>query len=251
MKNKFENIVADALESLFEKRIIFHSEADFQHALAMTIAENNNIKIRLEKPCKIDIELTANDGEKEVDKDIKIDIELTANDGEKDLKYAIELKYKTKELNCVYLGENFNLKAHSDRNLGRYDFWKDCERITKLEETFCGGCVIFLTNDVLYKKTRDELDCMSKNFAIEETSLNADKLEWMSGKGEYVIEIDTLEEDEKEAFKKSVGKFRTSPITFCKTKTISLDAWKEPQKEDLDNHKNNKFYYIIAKIAKI
>ena len=123
MKDKFEEIVNTALKSLFQNRIIFHSEADFQHALAMTIAENENIKIRLEKPCTI-----SKDNQ---NGNIKIDIELTANEDEKDFKYAIELKYKTKELNCKYLGENFDLKTQGAHNLGRYDFWKDCERITK------------------------------------------------------------------------------------------------------------------------
>jgi hypothetical protein len=226
MKNEFETIVAKSLENLFYERFIFHSEADFHHALAMKIAENKNIKIRLEKPCTIS-----------EDKQIKIDIELTANDGEKDLKYAIELKYKTKELNCVYLGENFNLKAHSDRNLGRYDFWKDCERITKLEN-FCGGCVIFLTNDGLYKNTTNDLNCMSKNFAIDKESLKNKNLNWISSREKKEIS--------KEDLKKSVGNNRTSEITLGEK--VLLGEWGEQKKTDDNNRNEIKFYHIIAKI---
>jgi hypothetical protein len=197
MKNEFETIVAKSLENLFKERFIFHSEADFQHALAMKIAKNENIKIRLEKPCKINNEA------------IKIDIELT---DENEKKYAIELKYKTKKLNCEHTGENFDLKTQGAHNLGRYDFWKDCERITKLKN-FCGGCVIFLTNDVLYKKTEKELDCMSKNFTIEKCAIK-DKNYELKWKGKPKI--------------KSVGNNRTSEITLGEK--VLLGEWGEQKK---------------------
>jgi hypothetical protein len=212
MKNEFETIVAKSLENLFYERFIFHSEADFQHALAMKIAENKNIKIRLEKPCKIN------------NKAIKIDIELT---DENEKKYAIELKYKTKKLNCEHAGENFDLKTQGAHNLGRYDFWKDCERIINLEN-FCGGCVIFLTNDDSYKK-QELNDCMSKNFAIKNNVTTSENLQlgW-----------------EGEPNEKSVGKIRKSNIVL--ENKISLGDWKQ---FDIQKNEPNKiFYYIIAKI---
>ena len=230
MKDTFEEIVNNALKSLFQNRIIFHSEADFQHALAMTIAENENIKIRLEKPCTIS-------GDNQ-NGNIKIDIELTANEDEKDFKYAIELKYKTKKFNCTYFGENFDLKTQGAQPNSRYDFWKDCERITKLEN-FCGGCVIFLTNDALY------------NITNEKGILIIDKVEDLKTRFPLYGKISGNKRDLKTRFPlygKISGNKRDSKINL--SKSVSLGEWESENLEtkDVKSDKNNIFYYIIAKI---
>jgi hypothetical protein len=72
------------LERLVEKRPIFHSEADFQHALAWEIHHANpDASIRLELPVRTD------DGRVHIDLLVVCDHQ----------HFAIELKYKTALLN--------------------------------------------------------------------------------------------------------------------------------------------------------
>lgn len=143
------------IQELAKKRPIFHSEADFQHALAWEIQKTyqDNTKIRLEK-------LYEFDGK-------KCYIDLVIETG--DMIFGIELKYKTKMPKSIqYLKcdkeEHFYLKNQGAQDLGRYDFIKD---ICRLEE-FCNHpevisinknivCyAILLTNDLSYKKERKE-----------------------------------------------------------------------------------------------
>lgn len=121
------------MEKLSSERKVFHSEADFQFALAWKIKENYpDYKIFLEWPVSIK------------DKPRYIDIVL-----EKDGKIIpIELKYKTKKLNY----NTFNLKNQSANDLACYDYLKDIERVESLirNPTFEKGFTIFLTNDLGY-----------------------------------------------------------------------------------------------------
>jgi hypothetical protein len=124
------------MQELSKKRKIFHSEADFQFALAWEIQSLLPCaEIRLEyHPC--------DEPYKSIDIVVRLD----------EYTYPIELKYKTKEFEA-YDGEGFKLKEQSAQDVGRYDFIKDICRIEKFSghiKNFKAGYVIFLTNDQHY-----------------------------------------------------------------------------------------------------
>ena len=101
------------LESLAKKRPVFHSEADFQHALAWEI---HNVKpdaiIRLELPMRAD------------GRAVHLDL-LVVYDHQ---RFAIELKYKTAALDVCRGSEQFSLRGQSAQDCGRYDFLSDIVR---------------------------------------------------------------------------------------------------------------------------
>lgn len=129
------------LSTLSTRRPVFHSEADFQHELAWQIhCAHPQAAIRLEYPRSVN------------HRRMEIDIWVTLGD----TRIAIELKYKTKKANLVHNGEQFSLAPHAATPLGRYDFWRDAERLECLraagmaDETWA----IFLTNDGAYWSTK-------------------------------------------------------------------------------------------------
>lgn len=160
------------LKGLANERPIYHSEADFQHALAWKIQKycydkGLNANIRLEKPSYFD------------DKNNYIDLIVELDD----VIIAIELKYKTKKLdNFIFNNESFNLKNHGAHNLNRYDFIKDIWRL----ENFLSqgypkrtiGYAIFLTNDSAYQKASRKAEVDDLDFRIHQRLLNAGELKW-------------------------------------------------------------------------
>ena len=124
------------MAELAEERPIFHSEADFQFALAQQIATmNRDCEIRLEKPFRRD------------DKTRYLDIWLPVS------RTAMELKYCTRNLSVERDGEAYALKNQAAHDLRRYDFIADIVRIESLVSQGCAsapGYAIFLTNDHLY-----------------------------------------------------------------------------------------------------
>lgn len=157
------------MDKLSNERKLFHSEADFQLALAWIIKENYpDYEIFLEWRDKIG------------NKYRYFDIVL-----EKDEKIIpIELKYKTKKLEF----HSFNLKTQSANDLACYDYLKDIQRVESLMKSpkFEKGYTIFLTNDLGYLKEPNP-NAGYKEFSIhdgrkinEECSLNWGE---SSGKG--------------------------------------------------------------------
>ena len=126
------------MESLSKKRSIFHSEADFQHALAWELHEKwcKKASIRLEYK-------VGEEGERKY-----VDIWVK---GDK-YTYAIELKYKTKSCIIREKGEEYNLLNQSAQDIGRYDYLKDVQRLEQIraKRGKVIGYAIFLTNDRLY-----------------------------------------------------------------------------------------------------
>ena len=125
------------INSLREKRTIFHSEADFQFALAWEIQLiYPNAIVRLEYP-------PPHDPTKYIDIIVSLDGNI----------YPIELKYKTKLFNAKVGGELYYLKNHGAQDIGKYDFVKDIYRLETFREHIFGykeGYAIWLTNDPYY-----------------------------------------------------------------------------------------------------
>ncbi len=162
------------LTVLSKERPVFHSEADFQHALAWAIHEKcPDLNIRLE----MRVELNS--------KKKYLDI-FAFNDNKKvaiEVKYKTT-KYKTENLEIEINNEKFNLKNQLARDLGRYDFIKDISRLEEaLEKDFCDvGFAIFLTNDENYWKTsKNDETAADKDFRIPEGKTINGKLCWKEG----------------------------------------------------------------------
>ena len=122
------NLMAD----LSQQRPIFHSEADFQHALAWQIHKAiPNCEIRLEMPYRVS------------QGNWYLDIWLQT------MEIAIELKYRTKRMEGEKDGEYFLLKDHSGYPQGRYDFLKDIQRLERVvaDRKAKSGFAVLLTNE--------------------------------------------------------------------------------------------------------
>lgn len=159
------------MSELSNERPAFHSEADFQHALAWEIHQMwQKSKVRLEyKPQFFDSRAY-------------VDVwAVIGNNG-----YAIELKYKTRGLRFDAGGETFDLLDQSAQDLGRYDFLKDIqrlERITSRTDTLTGYAIL-LTNDPSYwNKSRDD-GTIDAHFRIQDGRVLTGTLGWSHGASE-------------------------------------------------------------------
>lgn len=130
--------IRSILNELSGNRSVFHSEADFQHALAWEIHKQPCVNaVRLEKRIPIN------------DAHGYLDLLVDTDHGH----CAIELKYKTRGAviaDCA--GEIFELKNQSAQDIGRHDFIKDIwrlERYVKLAQRSIGYAIL-LTNDQGY-----------------------------------------------------------------------------------------------------
>jgi hypothetical protein len=131
-------------------RPVFHSEADFQHALAWQIHKvAPNVAVRLEYRA---LPRT------------RFDIWLWREDG----PLAIELKYKTKRLAIEVAGELFRPTNQAAHNLGRYDFVSDIARLERVTQSYPGsaGWAIILTNDDAYWGDSGRRDSIDAGFRL-------------------------------------------------------------------------------------
>jgi hypothetical protein len=118
-------------------RPMFHSEADFQHALAWRIQlARPDAKVRLEVPAF------------EASRD-RLDVRVDLPNG----RIPIELKYWPTSLTWMAAdGETFRLINQSAQDMHRAAFTKDVMRIEQLvaQDAAVEGWVIALTNDPSY-----------------------------------------------------------------------------------------------------
>lgn len=132
--------ISSVMHKLAEIRPIFHSEADFQFALAWELQRQYpTAQVRMER------RFPGHAGTKSMYIDIWAEYE--------GVQYPIELKYQTKALQTVVAGEVFELRSQgAEDNLG-YDFLKDLKRIETFVETCeapAVGHVILLANEKLW-----------------------------------------------------------------------------------------------------
>ena len=148
--------IHNLMTRLASRRPIFHSEADFQHELAWEIrATHDDCPVRLEFPPLPDER-----------KKMALDIWMPST------KLAIELKYPTRKLNWTTdLGERFSL-ATGARDVARYDFLKDIQRIERIVEgnlpAYCGFAVLLTNDPSFWDPKKSRTDVVDAEFHIYE-----------------------------------------------------------------------------------
>ena len=154
------------LTQLAESREVFHSEADFQHALAWHIHQSlSKSQVRLEFPVPAE------------HRKMYVDIWLPEK------KIAIELKYVTRRLELKHHGESFALRHQGAQNQRRYDFLRDIQRLEcmRSEPGLCkAGYAVLLTNDWLYwdcPSPRSQ-DAVDSAFRVHEGKVISGKRDW-------------------------------------------------------------------------
>jgi hypothetical protein len=150
---------------LASARQLFHSEADFQHAVAWELHKQcPGANVRLERPIPSVAGL--------LHLDLIAEIDQTC--------HAFELKYKTRSLITQINGEIYELLDHGAQPLGRYDFLKDIQRLELTTEGHSSiiGHAILLTNDSAYWcQPRGHIDT-SADFSLCEGRSVTGTLKW-------------------------------------------------------------------------
>ena len=204
--------LADIIQNLSESRPIFHSEADFQHALAWEIhTQIQNCEIRLEyKP-------------QHIMQRFYVDIWCS----KKDCITAIELKYKTRRLYTNVKGETFHLLSQSAQDIGRYDFLNDIQRLEEivLKSRNVVGYAIFLTNDSAYWSYPRKNHPVDADFRIHQDREFTGNLNWDSNT--------------------SAGTKRDREETIQIKNTYNL-TWRNYSEPSLESY--GKFRYLSVKI---
>jgi hypothetical protein len=161
------NDLIEALKVLAAQRPVFHSEADFQHALAWLLHERHPAaNVRLEyRPARLK-------------RKAYIDIWIEAEGA----IYAIELKYKTRGLRVTVGGEPFDLLNQSAQDQARYDFCRDINRLETLAKYYPGltGFALLLTNDPNYWRPGGRESNIDMAFRLHEGAVLEGTLDWAS-----------------------------------------------------------------------
>ncbi len=162
------------MASLSAFRSVFHSEADFQHALAWHIHETMpEREVRLEYPVSSDEQ-----------KAMHLDIWLPKE------RLTIELKYFNKRLKLNCGGEIFDLKEHAASDLARKHFILDVQRLERVmadgDIPVNLGIAVVLTNDPrLWVPQRAKRKTNDVNFRVHEGRHIAGELIWLKGDVRY------------------------------------------------------------------
>jgi hypothetical protein len=124
-------LLSEAMEELASKRPIFHSEADFQHALAWEIqVAHPQANLRLEKRVAV---------RPNINLDLLIEVE--------GVRVGVELKYLRRGMTAEVGGELFTLSTGADDH-GRYFAIEDVARLERLvaDRAIESGALVLLTN---------------------------------------------------------------------------------------------------------
>lgn len=150
------------LDQLSASRPIFHSEADFQHALAWTIQTHHpEARLRLEtRP----------------ERGIHLDVFVVMH-GQ---RYAIELKYLADRIDVTVGGETFDVPRRAAHDISRYDVCKDLWRVeTMIVDGYAdSGWVVALSSDGGYWRPGTKADPIDKAFRIFEGCELTGELAW-------------------------------------------------------------------------
>ena len=171
------------VDDLRKKRKVFHSEADFQFALAWEIKTTyQESKIRMEYPQMVSGKNFTISADKTNTSENKVLINVDILVLYEGSFYPIELKYKTKEIPKFECNkEKYELKNHEAQTLGRYDFILDICRIESLAEAldnFEHGYTLWLTNDLSYLQEPTDADVGYANFSVHQGAIKTGTMNW-------------------------------------------------------------------------
>lgn len=155
------------LSALAIPRPVFHSERDFQHALAWQIQLTYpDARIRLEPRPRRGIHL-----------------DMLVRIGER--RTAIELKYLVAALHAMVDGELFDLPSQSAQDISRHDVIKDIARVEALlDDGYADrGHVLVLSNDRSYWQQALRTDTIDAAFRIHDGRALAGTLSWAARAG--------------------------------------------------------------------
>ena len=161
------------LESLAQRRPIFHSEADFQHELALELSRAG-YGVRLEVPHSVLLGGVS----------VAVELDLRVVDPQSRKQTAIELKYAKAATRIVLGGESFSLKNTAGTNLSRFDCLADFQRVGRLVETQQAdvGFALFLTNaPTFWEDDVGITDNQARQFSIHagRTFAAGEALDWV------------------------------------------------------------------------
>lgn len=154
--------------ALSEKRPVFHSEADFQHALAWEIQRAYpDSRIRLEY----------------VAPELRYHLDILVHAGGEAI--PIELKYKTRRGVWTVEDERFEAVNQSARDIARYDFIKDIFRVEQMVSAFSApyGYAVLLTNESSYWRPGRSADTIDAAFKLHDGRLLTGELAWKEHAG--------------------------------------------------------------------
>lgn len=158
------------MRRLADTRKVFHSEADFQHALAWHIHE-----AMPESQVRLEVDVMQVEHQRRF-----LDIWLPVEG------IAIESKYKTWELELEQDGEVFVLRDQSAQDQGRYDFLSDIQRLELMRselEQCNAGYTVLLTNGSSYWKVPTYRDTVDADFRVHEGREISGALAWSARAG--------------------------------------------------------------------
>lgn len=150
------------------RRPIFHSEADFQHEIAIEIrALDPDVQLRLEYPFGLGT---------------RASLDILLRKGK--TQAGIELKYLCRSTNVVIEGEQFRLNQQSAHDVRRYDVCKDIVRMESFCERFSAtGGVLLLTNDPTYWRSSRRSGTFGADFNLADLRILNGTLAWAAGTG--------------------------------------------------------------------
>ena len=155
------------LNGLAAERPVFHSEADFQFALAWRIRERTGQPVRLEwKPF--------------ARKGMYLDLWLPQTG------VAVELKYVTRRFDADWRGESFSLRNHAAQPPRRYDFLKDLARLELVASELPparGGIAVLVTNQPAFWKPPSRSDTVDAAFRLHEGRRLDAEMAWSAETG--------------------------------------------------------------------
>jgi hypothetical protein len=182
-------IIEPLMSRLAVRRPIFHSEADFQHELAIELRTMDpDLQLRLEYPFGHGARAS-------------LDVLLRKGDA----RFGLELKYLCRSTNVTLGGERFQLRHQSAHDIRRYDVCKDIVRIEDFCQRFgATGAVLILTNDPAYWSSRRRSDTFDAAFDLADLRILSGALAWaestsllsMNLRAEQTVQHDTSHSDD-------------------------------------------------------